>query len=77
MRGLDGVVNSMCMSLNKLWEIVRTGSLACCSPWGPKESDTTWPLNKNKLWAAGLSYKPGPESKVRFGVMHSLKMPSH
>ena len=44
---------------------------------GHKESDTTWPLNKNKLWAAGLSYKPGPESKVRFGVMHSLKMPSH
>ena len=21
------------------------GSLACCSPWGPKESDTTEPLN--------------------------------
>ena len=23
------------------------GSLACCSPWGRKESDTTWQLNKN------------------------------
>ena len=23
------------------------GSLACCSPWGPKESDTTWWLNNN------------------------------
>ena len=21
------------------------GSLACCSPWGRKESDTTWRLN--------------------------------
>ena len=21
------------------------GSLACCSPWGPKESDATKPLN--------------------------------
>ena len=25
------------------------GSLACCSPWGPKESDTTERLNKNKV----------------------------
>ena len=23
------------------------GSLACCSPWGHKESDTTEPLNDN------------------------------
>ena len=23
------------------------GSLACCSPWGPKESDTTYQLNNN------------------------------
>ena len=23
------------------------GSLACCSPWGPKESDTTEQLNNN------------------------------
>ena len=27
------------------------GSLVCCSPWGRKESDTTWGLNddNNKL----------------------------
>ena len=25
------------------------GSLACCSPWGRKESDTTWRLNNNKI----------------------------
>ena len=24
------------------------GSLACCSPWGPKELDTTERLNDNK-----------------------------
>ena len=23
------------------------GSLACCSPWGHKELDTTWLLNNN------------------------------
>ena len=25
------------------------GSLACCTPWGCKESDTTEQLNNNKL----------------------------
>ena len=36
------------MSLSKFWEIVKDkGSLACCSPWGCKESDMTERLNKN------------------------------
>ena len=26
----------------------RQGSLACCSPWGCKESDTTEQLNNNR-----------------------------
>ena len=26
------------------------GSLACCSPWGRKESDTTERLNNNNIW---------------------------
>ena len=25
------------------------GSLVCCSPWGRKESDTTWGLNNHKV----------------------------
>ena len=34
------------------------GSLACCSPWGRKESDTTEPLSNNRAgtkrrWASG------------------------
>ena len=42
MRWLDGITNSIDMSLNKLWEIVEgQRSLACCSPWGHKEPDTT------------------------------------
>ena len=28
----------------------RQGSLACCSPWGRKESDTTERLSNNQEW---------------------------
>ena len=41
MRRLDGITNLMDMSLSKLWGGNGLGSLACCSPWGHKESDTT------------------------------------
>ena len=40
-RWLDGITDSMDMSLNKLCESEGQGSLACCSPWDCKESDTT------------------------------------
>ena len=33
MRWLDGIIDPMNMSLSKLREIVRKGSLPCCSPW--------------------------------------------
>ena len=41
MRWLDSITDSTDMSLSKLREIVKDGSLACCSLWGHKESDTT------------------------------------
>ena len=41
MRWLDGITDSMGMNLSKLWESGGQGSLACCSPWGCEESDTT------------------------------------
>ena len=42
MRWLDGITDSMDMSLSKLQEMVKDrGSLACFSPQSCKESDTT------------------------------------
>ena len=47
MRWLDGITDSVDMRLSKLWEMEGQGSLACCSPWGHKESDRTEQLNNN------------------------------
>ena len=46
MRWLDGISNMMDMSLSRLWGVGDgQGSLACWSPWGLKEMDTTEHLN--------------------------------
>ena len=45
MRRLESITDSMAMSLSKLQETVKDRSLACCSPWGCKELDTTPGLN--------------------------------
>ena len=46
MRWLDDIIDSMDVSLSKLWEFGNgQGSLECCSPWGCKELDMTERLN--------------------------------
>ena len=55
MKCLDGITDSVDISLSKFWEIVKDivgfsaflckGSLMCCSPWGYKELDVTEQLN--------------------------------
>ena len=45
MRWLDGITDSIDMSLSKLGVDDGQGSLACCSQWGRKELDKTERLN--------------------------------
>ena len=45
MRWLDGITDSMDVSLSELREGDGQGGLACCDSWGRKVSDTTERLN--------------------------------
>ena len=50
MRWLDGITDSMDVSLSELREMVMgQGGLACCDSWGRKESDMTEWLNWTEL----------------------------
>ena len=48
MRWLDGTINSM-DEFEQTAGDEGQGSLACCSPWGLKESDMTEQLNSNNF----------------------------
>ena len=49
MRWLDGITDSIDMSLSKPRDGEGQRGLVCYSPWGHKESDTTEQLNSNKV----------------------------
>ena len=46
---MDGITDSIDVSLSKLRELViDSRHLACCSPWGGNQSDTTERLNNKE-----------------------------
>ena len=70
MRWLDGITDSMDVSLGGLWDVGDgQGGLACCSPWGRKESDMTERLNNNNKVEKindSLNYQRKAEIKSRY-----------
>ena len=53
MRWLDGITDSMDVNLSKLRDGEGQKNLACCSPWGHKESDMNERLNTTTLVYSG------------------------
>ena len=50
LRWLDGITDSVGLSLSKLGNGEGQGSLVCCSPWGHKELDMTLRLNNKDIF---------------------------
>ena len=51
---MEGIIDSMNMSLSKLGDDKGRGSLECYIPWGGKESDMTERLNDKEKTGEGL-----------------------
>ena len=63
MRWLDGIIDSMDMSLSTLWEVTDReaclGLQVCCSPWGRKMSAMTERLKNNSELCQTLQCSEG------------------
>ena len=76
MRWLDGITDVVDMSLSRLRELVKgQGSLACCSPWGRKEVDTTEQLNWTE-WSSLLD-NLSPQRLISGCILKQAEKASH
>ena len=71
MRWLDGITDSMDEFEQTLGDGEGQGNLACCRPWGCKESDMTQQLNNN---AGDTGLIPGQGTKIPHATGCSQKL---
>ena len=74
---LDGITDSMDMSLSKLWEFFMDRGLACCSSWGSKELDLTEQLNWSECYVFyiySFGTVGGLSRNILFYVNHSSSL---